>query len=100
MVVIWKLFCATVRSRASNLDRQGHFEISRYCHKLKILPAELGSMSIKRQQKKMSMFILNIQNYGSNIVFQQSKNYFADRDGSVRSYVGNAVGTSKKLARS
>jgi hypothetical protein len=46
------------------------------------------------------MFILNIQNYGSNIVFQHSKNYFADRDGCVRSYGGNAVGTSKKLTRS
>jgi hypothetical protein len=28
-----------VQSRALNLGCQGHFEISRYCHKLKILPA-------------------------------------------------------------
>jgi hypothetical protein len=28
-----------VQSRALNLGRQGHFEISRHCHKLKILPA-------------------------------------------------------------
>jgi hypothetical protein len=28
-----------VQSRALNLGRQGHFEISRYCHNLKFLPA-------------------------------------------------------------
>jgi hypothetical protein len=31
--------------------------------------------------KKCISFILNIQNYGPNIVFEQSKNYLADRDG-------------------
>jgi hypothetical protein len=38
--------------RALNLGRQGNLEISRYCHKLKILPslirANVNKMSIKK----------------------------------------------------
>jgi hypothetical protein len=56
--------------RALNLGRQGNLEISRYCHKLKILPslirANVNKMSIK---KKMSKFYSGIENYGPNIVF-------------------------------
>jgi hypothetical protein len=36
---IWPKIIVLVLSRALNLGRQDHLEISRYCHKLKILPA-------------------------------------------------------------
>jgi hypothetical protein len=57
-----------VQSRALNHGRHGHFGISRHYHKLKILPASLGPMSIKRQKKNCQSLILNIQNFYFNRV--------------------------------
>jgi hypothetical protein len=42
---------ATYSREALNLGRQGHFEISRYFHKIKILPANVDKTLIKKMVK-------------------------------------------------